>query len=64
VKLNRKVPFVMSELAANGQQQKGKDGRQFEPIPPYRGEDADPEIKLHEWPPLDDCLKANRTNAG
>jgi len=36
VKLNRKVPFVMSELAANGQQQKGKDGRQFEPIPPYK----------------------------
>jgi len=62
-KINRKVPYVMPAKPSNGQQQQGKALRQ--PIPPYTGytgEDDDPEIKLHESPSLEDCLKANRAN--
>jgi|SRR6266704_118705 len=64
VKINRRVPYVMPEKPSHGQQQKGKVVRDL--IPPYTGhpgENEEPEISLHEWPPMDDCLKVNRTNA-
>ncbi len=63
VKINRKVPYVMPEKPSHGQQQKGKVVRDLiPPYPAHTGENEEPEISLHEWPPLDDCLRGNRVN--